>query len=56
MKKLLRELKWFLVSAAVVGLALGSIYSVAVFCQWRIDGNVAKVDTGEIEMVGWNEW
>lgn len=56
MKKMIKELKWLLVSALIVASAIGLVIGTANFCQWRVDVNMARVDAGEIEMAGWNKW
>lgn len=56
MSKLLRELKWLVASFVIVGLAIGSIYSFAVFCQWRVDVNMARVEAGEVQVVEYTRW
>ena len=39
MKKMIRELKWLLVSALIVVSAIGLVIGVANFCQWRVEQN-----------------
>ena len=56
MKKIAKELKWLVVSAVIVISAIGLVIGVANLSQWRVDVNMARVDDGEIEMVGWNKW
>ena len=56
MKKLANELKWLVVSALIVFSAIGLVIGVANLSQWRVDVNMARVDAGEVEMVGWNKW
>lgn len=43
-KKVLRELKWFCVSALLVILTIGSVIGVANFCQWRVDMNMVRLE------------
>lgn len=44
MKKALRELKWLCASVVFVMLVIGSVISVANFCQWRVDMNMVRVE------------
>ena len=55
-KRMIKELKWLVVSALIVASAIGLVIGVANLSQWRVDVNMARVDAGEIEMVGWNKW
>lgn len=56
MRKVIRELKWLVVSALIVASVIGLVIGVANLSQWRVDVNMARVDAGEIELVGWNKW
>ena len=56
MKRLIKELKWLVVSSLVVGLVLVSIYGIALFSQWRVDVNVKKVEAGQAEVVSYTSW
>lgn len=56
MKKLLKELKWLVVSAVIVISAIGLVISVANLSQWRVDVNMARVNAGEIQTVEYTRW
>ncbi len=56
MKKMIKELKWLLVSALIVASAIGLVIGTANLSQWRVDVNMARVDAGEIEMVKFTRW
>ncbi len=56
MKRLIKELKWLVVSSLIVGLVLVSIYGIALFSQWRVDVNVMKVEAGQVEVVSYTSW
>ena len=43
-EKLARELKWLLVSFAIVSLSISSLFSVAAFCQWRVKVNELSIE------------
>lgn len=55
-KKLVKELKWLIVSAVIVGLSIGSIYSIAVFSQKKVEWNMARVEAGKVEQVSYTRW
>lgn len=54
--KLARELKWLLVSATIVGLTIGSIYSVAVLSQMKVEYNTARLEAVKVEHVQYTRW
>ncbi len=56
MKKMIRELKWLLVSTLIVASAIWLVISVANLSQWRVDVNMARVDAGEIQVVEYTSW
>lgn len=56
MKKMIKELKWLLVSALIVASAIGLVIGVANFCQWRVDVNMARVEAGEVQVVEHTRW
>ena len=56
MKKLLKELKWLVVSAVIVGLTIGSMYSVAVLSQMKVEHNTARLEAGKVEQVQYTRW
>lgn len=43
-EKLARELKWLLISLAIVSLSISSLCSVAAFCQWRVEVNELSIE------------
>ena len=43
MKKIIKELKWLAVSAAIVVSAIGLVIGTANFCQWRVDQNEIRL-------------
>lgn len=51
MKKIIKELKWLLVSALIVVSAIGLVIGVANFCQWKVELNVASYEAGQVEWV-----
>ena len=44
MKKLIKELKWLVVSAVIVVSAIGLVIGVANFCQWRVNQNEIRLE------------
>ena len=48
MKKMIKELKWLVVSAAIVigfiGLVIGTAIGGANFSQWRVEQNEIKLE------------
>lgn len=56
MKKMIRELKWLVVSALIVASAIGLVIGVANLSQWRVDVNMARVEAGEIQAVEYTRW
>ena len=56
MKKIVKELKWLVVSALIVISAISLVISVANLSQWRVDVNMARVDAGEIQAVEYTSW
>lgn len=56
MKKIIKEVKWLVVSAVIVFSAIGLIIGVANLSQWRVDVNVASVDAGEVQAVEYTRW
>ena len=56
MKKIIKELKWLVVSALIVASAIGLVIGTANFCQWRVDVNMARVDAGEVQVVKYTRW
>lgn len=56
MKKMIRELKWLLVSALIVASAIGLVIGVANLSQWRVDVNMGRVDAGEVQAVEYTSW
>ncbi len=51
MKRLLKEAKWLAVSAAIVAVAIVTLYGVANFAQWKVELNVASYEAGQVEWV-----
>lgn len=56
MKKVIKELKWLVVSAVIVISAIGLVIGVANLSQWRVDVNVARAEAGEIQVVEYTRW
>lgn len=56
MKKMIKELKWLLVSALIVASAIGLVIGVANLSQWRVDVNMARVEVGEVQAVEYTRW
>ena len=56
MKKMIKELKWLVVSAVIVISVIGLIIGVANLSQWRVDVNMARVDAGEVQAVEYTRW
>ena len=44
MKKMIKKLKWLVVSAVIVISAIGLIIGVANFCQWRVEQNEIRFE------------
>lgn len=44
MKKMIKELKWLLVSTLIVASAIGLVIGVANFCQWRVEQNEIRFE------------
>ena len=59
-KRMIKELKWLVVSALIVigfiGLVIGTVIGSANFSQWRVDVNMARVDAGEVQVVEYTSW
>lgn len=55
-KKLVKELKWLLVSVVIVGLTIGTMYGIAVLSQWKVEYNMARVEAGEVQVVEYTRW
>ena len=56
MRKVIRELKWLVVSALIVAGAIGLVIGVANLSQWRVDVNMSRLDAGEIQAVEYTRW
>ena len=56
MKKIIKEVKWLVVSAVIVISAIGLVIGVANLSQWRVDVNMARVDAGEVQTVEYTRW
>lgn len=56
MKKMIKEVKWLVVSTLIVFSAIGLVIGVANLSQWRVDVNMARVDAGEIQAVEYTRW
>lgn len=54
--KLARELKWLLISTLIVISAIGSVYSVAVLSQKKVEYNVTRLEAGEVQAVEFTRW
>ncbi len=55
-KKLVKELKWLLVSVVIVCLTIGSIYSIAVLSQMKVEHNTARLEAAKVEHVSYTRW
>ena len=55
-KRMIKELKWLVVSALIVVSAIGLVIGVANLSQWRVDVNMGRVDAGEIQVVEYTSW
>lgn len=56
MKKIIKELKWLLLSVTIVCLTIGSIYSVAVLSQMKVEFNMARLNTKTVQSVEYTRW
>ena len=55
-KRMIKALKWLVVSAVIVISAIGLVIGVANLSQWRVDVNMARADAGEIQAVEYTSW
>lgn len=56
MKKIMRELKWLAVSMVIVAVAIGTLYGITTFAQWKVELNMAQVDVAEAQLTNYSIW